>query len=152
MGIKPRFSNADVRQMFAVKLQRIEQVILNRLILVGETFVRNARLNGSYLDQTGNLRSSIGYIVLKNGRTVHENYEEAQSGTDKSKGVQSAKQFISELKSNFTNGYTLIVVAGMDYAAAVESLGKDVLTSSGKQAEIDLRFALKEISRKVKKL
>lgn len=152
MGISPRFSNADVRQMFAIKLQRIEQVIINRLILVGETFVRNARLNGNYLDQTGNLRSSIGFIVLKNGTAVHENYEEAQSGTDKGKGIQSAKQFISQLRTNFRMGYTLIVVAGMDYAAAVESRGKDVLTSSGKQAEIDIRFALNEIKRKVKGL
>lgn len=152
MGITPRFSKSDVNRMFMIKLQRIETVIINRLIQVGEKFVINARNNGNYLDQTGNLRSSIGYIILKNGRTIHENFELSNKGTDKRTGVNKGKSFINQLKANFSTGYVLIVVAGMDYAAAVESRGKDVLTASAITAKNDLQRAISEIKRKVKEL
>jgi hypothetical protein len=44
----------------------------------------------------------------------------------------------------------LIVVAGMDYAAAVESRGKDVLTASSIKAKNELKQAIKDLKRKVK--
>ncbi|WP_256013111.1 hypothetical protein [Desertivirga xinjiangensis] len=150
--MKPKFSRSDVNRMFQDRIQRIEQAIISRLILVGETFVKNARENGNYNDVTGNLRSSIGYIVMKNGKIVSENFEQSATGTEKTPGVTSAKKFVAELKGRFEGGYALIVVAGMEYAAAVESRGKDVLTYSGIQAEESLKKAMAQISRKVKSL
>ena len=40
-----------------------------------------------------------------------------------------------EVGSSHKEGYTLVVVAGMNYAVHVESKGRDVLTSAEKQAE-----------------
>ncbi|WP_316778414.1 hypothetical protein [Pedobacter antarcticus] len=136
MAIKPSFTNADVRKAMQIQLERIETAIVSRLRYIGETFVNNARMNGEYTDQTGNLRSSIGYIVLKNGKVFHENFEKAGKGNDK--GVSTAKDYITQLKLKFGKGYVLIVVAGMDYAAAVESKGKDVLTASSIIAKKEL--------------
>jgi len=150
MGIKPQFSKADISKMFQQRLKSIDEAIINRLILIGEDFVKNARENGNYNDVTGNLRSSIGYVVLRNGKVVNENFEESGNGNDKSKGITTAKKYIAELKSKFKSGYALIVVAGMDYAAAVESRGKDVLTSSGVKAEADLKKAMARIASKIK--
>lgn len=146
MGIKARFTKADINRLMKQKVAAIERVILNRLILIGEQFVKNARENHTYLDQTGNLTSSISYIVLNNGKTVSKNLE----GT--AKGIESAKSLISELSVRFQTGYVLIVVAGMDYAAAVESRGKDVLTASSIIAKNELKKAVKDIKRKVNSL
>lgn len=130
MPIKAKFSKADIKKMVQSQVEAMELAIINRLIFVGETFVKNARENGTYNDITGNLRSSVAYIVLKDGRKLKDNFEKSAKGTDKQKGINEAKSLIDKLKDNFKTGYTLIVVAGMEYAAAVESKGKDVITGS----------------------
>jgi len=142
MGIKARFTKADVKKMFDIQTKRIDDAILSRLQYIGENFVNNARNNNTYLDQTGNLRSSIGYIIMKNGKVLFENFKEANKGTEKAKGVSTGKKFAKELKVGMTKGYVLIGVAGMDYAAAVESRGKDVLTASSIIAKKDLIKAI----------
>lgn len=152
MGIKAKFSQADVNKLFIQRLARIEQAIISRLIYVGENFVKNARDNGTYLDQTGNLRSSIGYIILKNGKRINENFEKAEKGSDKSTGLTTGKAFAKEVGKSLNTGYVLICVAGMDYAAAVESKGKDVLTASSIIAKNDLEKAIKALKSKVRKL
>lgn len=133
---------SEVARMIKIKTDRIDHAILSRLQYIGETFVNNARNNNTYLDQTGNLRSSIGYIILKNGKVTFENYKESNRGTDKKRGVSIAKKLTAELKSELGKGYVLIVVAGMDYAAAVESRGKDVLTASSIIAKKQLKDAI----------
>jgi hypothetical protein len=134
MGIKPTFSQQDILQAFKLKAQRMDAAIVSRFVFVGETFVRNARSKGNYTDQTGNLRSAISYIVFKDG-------------IKRSPGAISdlSKNLIAELRSKYMKGYVLIVCTGMDYAAAVESKGKDVLTGSSKIAKKELSAALKTL-------
>jgi len=144
MGLKPRFSEAQLRQVIAEKVQRIELAILLRLQRIGEQFVTDARLNGTYKDRTHNLRSSIGYIVLKNG----EQYSGGEFVQIKT-GVQGpivGKSILTEAMLKFPKGYVLIVVAGMSYAAAVESKGRDVLTGSSQTAVISLKKAIERIN------
>ena len=50
-----------------IKDKVIEQVT-KYLIEVGERCIVEARNNGSYTNQTGNLRNSIGYVVMNRGR------------------------------------------------------------------------------------
>jgi hypothetical protein len=141
MGIKARFTQADVRKMIKEKTDRIESALIARLQYIGEAFVNNARNNGAYLDHTGNLRSSIGYVILRDGKVLFENYQLAQKGTDKTKGMATGKKLVKEVKAGLSKGYVLIVVAGMDYAASVESMGKDVLTASSIIAKKELQKA-----------
>lgn len=150
MGIKPTFSKADVKAMFDDKFKRLDKVIIDRLQYIGETFVNNARLNGTYLDQTGNLRSSIGFIVMKNGEVLVENFEASSNGTDKQTGIATGKEYIRVLMSEKEKGYVLIVVAGMNYASAVESKNKDVLTSSAIIAKQDVLKAIESFKNAMK--
>jgi hypothetical protein len=138
MGIRPKFTQSDLDNMFAVKLARIEDAIMSRLQYIGETFVNNARANGTYNDITGNLRSSVCYVVLKNG-------------VKKSPGSipEKSRAHVAELVAEHSSGYVLIVVAGMDYAAAVESKGKDVLTASSIIAKAQLQQAIKNFKNKL---
>jgi len=113
----------------------------------GEQFVTNARNSASFTDRTGNLRSSIAYVILKNGVQIDSNFEERKGGKD---GISAARDVISDAKKNFPTGFVLIGVAGMDYAAAVEARGFDVISKSASIAESSLRQAISKLGNKLK--
>lgn len=125
----------------------IDQALLLRIQRVAESFVTNARNQADFTDRTGNLRSSIGYIILKNGVNIMENFEQRKDGPD---GVQEAKKVADDLKKKYPRGYVLIGVAGMEYAAAVESRGYDVITSSATTAANSLKTSLQQLANKLK--
>jgi len=144
MALTPKFNMAGIDTYLKGQQAVIEQAIINRLKFVGEKFIANARTNGNYKDHTGNLRSSIGYIIIKDGVQLAQSFP-GIAGVGKSKGLQVAED--AALK--FPSGLVLICVAGMDYAAAVESKNYDVLTASSITAEQDLLKGLKELKNKL---
>lgn len=102
----------------------------------GEEFVKVARKKGNYKDHTGNLRSSIGYAIIKDGNILNENYEQSAFGTDKQTGMREAKRLISELASVYSDGWVLVGVAAMPYAVYVEGIANlDVITSATETTE-----------------
>lgn len=145
--IVPKFNRADIRRMLEERRKRIADAILMMLQRIGEQFVANARNRGKYKDRTGNLRSSVGYVILYNGEQYTENFQQLKG----KEGVQRAREVIEELKGNYPRGFVLICIAGMDYAAAVESKGYDVITASSTIAENALRKAVKQIQTKMAK-
>ena len=129
--------------MFALQKAR-EKVLLNTLLYVGEKSLIKARENGNYTDQTGNLRSSIGYAILNNGKVLKKAYGEVVK--DGIKGKSEANKFLMSLLANAPQtGFVLIVVAGMNYASYVENNGYDVLTSSELYAKQLLRNILLQL-------
>jgi hypothetical protein len=141
--IVPKFNQATVRKMIEEKKERIRQAIILRLQKIGEEFIVNARHNGTYTDRTGNLRSSIGYVILDNGKQLFEKFPGSSE-----EGKDAAKVSLEQAAQGLDKGLVLIVCAGMEYAAAVESKGYDVLTASGKVAEKSLRAAIKIVQGK----
>lgn len=115
------------------QVNELEELIATNLMYVGERCVVEARTNGSYTDQTGNLRSSIGYVVLKDGVAVSSGGFQTtlKGGT----GSREGKAFLEELTRNHRTGIVLIVVAGMNYAAYVEALNYIVIDSAQLLAE-----------------
>lgn len=145
MALKPQFNSQQIRQRLIQQKERIEQALLLRMKRVGEAFITDARNNASFTDRTGNLRSSIGYIILKDGEQIFGAFP-----GDSSEGKGQGEQIAEQVGDAFPTGFVLIVVAGMDYAAAVESKGYDVLTLSSKRAETNLVRSLQELINKVK--
>lgn len=133
-GLKPTFTLQDVEGFFNESFRRTNEALLQTFQFAGESFVREARLKtaneGGFNDITGNLRSSIGYILLNNGKQVMSNFAEANIGTDRATGVSQGELVADEYGSNYPKGLILICVAGMDYAAAVEAKGKDVISGT----------------------
>ena len=150
MKLNPKFKIPDLMGIVGEQVQRMEEYILNELNYVGLEFVRNARTKADFTDRTGNLRSSIGYIILKNGKIVSENFEDSDQGTDKATGKTKGFEFaVSQSKSDL--GFVLLVVAGMEYAVLVESKGYDVITGSSLLAEKELKEAFERIEKSGRK-
>jgi len=116
MGLKPQFSNATIVGDLEKFAREQESKFIEAMAYIGDDFVNAARTKGAYKDQTGNLRASIGYSVVKDGRVVKFDNKS-----------DFADQKISELSQT---GIYLIVFAGMEYALYVEAKGYDVLTGS----------------------
>jgi len=143
MGLTPRFTEQDIRGVLSRGLMDIEDNILKILEYVGDAFVRDARSavnidgafpKGDYTNQTSNLRSSIGYVVLKDGIIVKNGIR-----GDEPAGEAAARMAISTIPKS---GYQLIGVAGMDYASHVEARRYNVITSQADIAILDIKKLL----------
>lgn len=156
MGLIPKFTRSDVRKAFAARTKAIERAVITNLLYLAEQLVNQARSTNSYQDQTGNLRNSIGYVLLRNGKVIRSDFKRSASvvavvngkkrTTKGSKdGVQAGRDKALEVAKEYTTGYALIVVAGMNYAALVESRGLDVLTSAEQLARTELPRMLRDL-------
>ena len=136
-GLTPLWKKSDIRKLFDKLADRAEFVIMDLLQRTGEEFVKVARLSGQYDDWTGNLRSSIGYVIVKDGSIIGRNFQLSEKeGTDKQTGKREGEQLAMDLVKTFTKGYVLIGVAGMKYAVFVEAMeNKDVLTRAADKAD-----------------
>lgn len=149
MGITANFDLSDIKAGFDNLLDEIQKMQIKILQELGERCVRHARSipkEQGFEDQTGNLRSSIGYAVFVDGVAIHSVYDEVNGGTVGAKAGEALAQRIGEQ----TKGFCLVVTAGMNYAQYVESSGRDVITSAEQLAERELPRMLDELKRNVK--
>lgn len=161
MGIKANFTQADVRKALEERMAKIDLAIINRLRVLGEQCVNVARSVNTYKDQTGNLRNSIGYVVLKHGVIVKSDFKQSatistqtksgkwKTGKGGKQGVQVAEAHAKALAKKYPRGYVLIVVAGMNYAAAVEAKGRDVLTTAEQYAKENLPRMIEQLKKNI---
>lgn len=132
-AIVRKFKIGDIEKQLGTTGERIRTAAVNTMCYVGEQCVRQARDNGDYNDITGNLRSSIGYCVLQNGKVVKNSKQKAYAGPkgNGQQGVLEGEEFLKKLQGDYPKGIVLILAAGMDYAVYVEDIhGRDVLTSA----------------------
>lgn len=131
MALKPSFSQADVAKRFAKFLDVIEKRQIDRLRMLGEMCITRARElppTIGFMDQTGALRSSMGYTVFKDGVPIHDNFEQVKEGAE---GLIAGKLLAQKIGEKYKGkGLVLVVVAGMNYALYVEAKGRDVLSSA----------------------
>ena len=126
-----------------------KQSMYNTLIRVGEECVVYARTNGSYTDQTGNLRSSVGYAVIDNGRVISKSgFAAVKQGAE---GASQGKDFLSEIISQHGNSQVLIVVAGMNYATYVEAKSYDVISGAELRSDALVPQLLRQLGFNVRK-
>jgi hypothetical protein len=169
MGLTAKYKPADVQQALDRGAKQIERSILRIFSRAGENFVREARLAdnitgvwkqrkltdaelasgrtapnyGDYLDDTDNLRSSIGFGVYLDGVP----YVEDLDGTPE--GVAAARTALNAVPKR---GWQLIGVAGMEYASHVESKGYNVITSQGDIAIVQLKVDLRSFREKMNRM
>lgn len=137
MPIIPQTPLSEINRQLEEYVARIKRATIRFLMVAGEEALNTARSTKSYKDQTGNLRSSIGYVVVADGHIVQmSDFAPSDSGTDRATGQRTGKDYIKELVSKYPTGVALIMVAGMNYAVYVQRRF-DVLDSSElKAAEV----------------
>lgn len=139
-------TEAEIASCIDRHIERKLAVIERTMNYIGERCVNAARSSNGYKDRTGNLRSSTGYILVRDGRIVRKSkFEPVLGGTE---GGKSGEEYAKKLAMNYPNGYALIVVAGMNYAAYVSAKGLDVLDSAEQLAERLVPQMLKQLGLK----
>lgn len=126
MGLTPEFNE----QTIVADLQKFalgqESKFIEALAYIGEQFVNEARQKRTYLDETGNLRASIGYSIIKNGKVLlFRNPGKASEGK-----IEAANFVNTKVAEQEQDGIYLMVYAGMEYALYVEANHLDVLSGS----------------------
>jgi len=115
------------------ELERIKLVIARNMAIIGEESVNTARNTGNYVDRTGNLRSSIGYVLVNNGKIINiGDFSRVGKGDE---GVRVGKDFAKEIAEKYSKGIVLIIVAGMNYSGYVANRGYNVLDSARFKSE-----------------
>lgn len=143
MPIKANFTQQQIEQLLQKKAENVHRAIVSVLYQLGELCVNEARNFGSYTDRTGNLRSSVGFGVFKDGQPIsYSNFEQVAKGTE---GGIEGRNLLEKISGKYHNGYALIVVAGMNYAVYVEAKGYNVLSSAELLAENELPRMINEL-------
>lgn len=123
----------EVELAFARAKEEYDRKAVEWLSVLGERVVKYAREHGSYTDRTGNLRNSIGYVVVQYGRIVTEDFS---IGSGHGEAKAQARAYALEVARNLPANKTYLVwVAGKEYAKYVEAKGFDVLEGSGNWIE-----------------
>ena len=145
VSVTLRNSKGDIARYLSEKTREYRRKCLTLFQYVGEQCVNDARLNGSYTDRTGNLRSSIGWAIFEDGKIVGmSDFSKVGEESDQAEGA--SKDYINELASQYGKGLTLVIVAGMHYAAYVAGRGYNVLDSAEILGEKLIRDLITQIN------
>lgn len=142
-------TSRELDEMLEKQIADIDNLFFQRLVELCDERITLQRAKISpegYNDQTGQLRSSVGYIIHRDGKIRHENFELAPYGTDKAPGIKAGRSLaLSQLR--ITQGWGVVMVAGPEYASWLESNhNRTVLSSATFNLEDDIEYILKNIS------
>ncbi|MCY4781441.1 hypothetical protein ORI89_17410 [Sphingobacterium sp. UT-1RO-CII-1] len=125
-----------------IELETIKHLskVLNRAV----ELVRTKMLNEAYQDHTGNLNSSTGFLIYKDGKVVHEDFRLSDKGTDRESGLKKGRSVaFSVLREN--SGWGVVLVSGEEYASWVQSRGYEVVLGATTGLDSKLKQAFNEI-------
>jgi hypothetical protein len=129
--------SSNIDDYFVGVIEIINEEVRNTLAYLCEQAVRRIRDRSSeesWMDDTGNLRSSIGYSIYEYGQKVMEStFPVVRDGSE---GAQRGREYAEDLAGLFATTYAAVVVAAMEYAEFVEARkNKDVLASTHEWAK-----------------
>lgn len=128
MPIRQVTPTSEINDFIERRLETWIKLLVRNFSIVGEKVLNAARSTNSYKDQTGNLRSSIGYVVVVDGKVATmSGFEVVKKGEQ---GATNGREYARKLARKYPKGIVLIVCAGMNYAAYVSAKGYDVEDSA----------------------
>lgn len=157
MGIK--WDNPQELDWVIAKAQaEYDRKAIKWLCVLGERVVKYARENGSYTDQTANLRNSIGYIVIQSNKVIYDSFVGSTTPRNDPRGEANAERahqiglnYAKEVGATFGGYKTYLVwVAGMEYARYVEAKGYNVIQGSSDWVEANAQKLMDEFKRYLK--
>lgn len=153
MDIRMTTKLDEIHKVLMKEANRVERLTIRALSYLGEqcvSRVRNRGGNKSWYDQSGNLRSSVGYVIAYNGSIIqYSDFNQIKQGSE---GVTVGKKLAEELVKRYSSDYVLVIVAGMNYAEYVERKdNKDVLASTELWAIDQVPKMLEKLKRQIAK-
>lgn len=148
----------EFKRAIADEVERVERLTQAALFRLGEeavTTAKNRPQKESWYDHTGNLRSSVGYVVSKGGVPIEPNGAITNSESFKvrlegSEGAVKGREYATQIASKLGGDYSLVVVAGMEYAQKVEDIeGKDVLATATLQTKQKFPVYMENLKRQI---
>lgn len=136
MSIEMMTTNQQLDKFFEIAEKEARNQVINYLAYLGEeciSMVREGKQAGLWIDRTGNLRSSIGYVVVVDGEIEQlGGFTTTENGTELgASGKVEGRTYVEQLAQQNNKGFSLILVAGMAYASYVEAMeNKDVLANA----------------------
>lgn len=154
MAIKRTSDKNEFLNAMAYRWQNIQEAIIARLHRIGEECLAEARRNHIYLNQTGNLCSSINYCITYKGRVMQagewNDTSQGRGGTKSGQvGVEEGRKFLQKVADEQPyDEISFVMVAGMPYAQYVEAMSLNVLDSSEQMAEKKVKDMLSKMFKK----
>ena len=132
MPIQQKTPQSQVDGYLEKRIAMIERAIIREFLIIGEKMLnisRDTTKPHTFKDQTGNLRSSMGYAVSVDGNLLKQSDFAVvkDGGAGRDEGIAFSKEVAVNLSDN---GIVLTFVAGMNYAYYVKKNGYDVLDSA----------------------
>jgi hypothetical protein len=157
LGIEMTTSEKSLLSYLEDCERKAQLVIKDMITAFGEQCVARVRdrsAQESWIDHTGNLRSSIGYSVLVDGKELERGGFKSTSAPEGngSTGRSDGQKFIEKIIRLYHDNYVLVIVAGMSYADEVEAIeSKDVLASTESWAREKWSRFLPELKKRLDK-
>lgn len=121
----------ELQKRLKEKSALVERKLAMELRQVGEEAVTFSKENKGYHDRTANLKNSISYALFKDGELVEQHIGKIPKPDEDANGQAQVADNLTRYAAQEgvvkPHGYTLIVVAGMNYGKYVEDKGYNVL-------------------------
>lgn len=157
MALKAEFKVEGIRQLqqkLNEKREALKRVLDMKLLQLAEEAVSHAKHNKGYKDRTANLKNSISFALFYDGQLVTKQIGQLSKPEDAPKehgGVENnLDAFAQEDGVVAPSGYSLIIVAGMEYGAHVEHKGYNVLHLTRYYLHDEMKKILEETLEEIK--
>lgn len=145
MGMIRQFGDGYITKQVQYFQQQVELAMKLLLQEFGEKLVAFAKDTHTYTDRTGNLTNSISYAIVRHKEILY--YNEVQ----REEANTAALKVAMKMAESLSDAYSLIVVAGMNYAAFVESRGYNVILPAELKAKQEFTNKVKPLIDRVNK-
>lgn len=145
MGMIRQFGDGYITKQVQYFQQQVELAMKLLLQEFGEKLVAFAKDTHTYIDRTGNLTNSISYAIVRHKEILY--YNEVQ----REEANAAALKVAMKMAESLSDAYSLIVVAGMNYAAFVESRGYNVILPAELKAKQEFTNKVKPLIDRVNK-
>lgn len=141
MAITQRTPQSEISNTIVASTNNLNRAIIHSMEVAGQQGTNEARAHGEYTDQTGNLRSSTGYVISDEGAIESSSsFDTVKNGSD---GATQGKNIAKSIAGSIKGKKAIVLVAGMDYAPYLQAKGRKVM---GDAEEIIKRSLTKQFN------
>lgn len=143
-----------LQQKLNEKREQLIKVLNVRLMQLAEEAVTYSKDNKGYQDRTANLKNSISFALYLDGEIVTSKI----GAIPKAEEVVGGQDVVGEALQNYAQqegvvapkGYSLIIVAGMNYGKYVEDKGYNVLHLTKYYLRSEMKKIFEEVIEMIK--